>query len=197
MLEGKAIENHSLVLLLEGLQIPRLFRAPLRDRTKCTLQLPGNWCNDFCGFLICAVLYNRLPSEDNTKITMKQVRGGSMGMDTQDGVDWKESVDDKRTWVGYVSFGSLRHTAAWLDETGKAVSFSMPACEYRELCHGFGVSLIPRTSGSGPMDASSPEYHSHIPDRKINFKPKFIVSEYLKFKDDLTCTFQIPSALYE
>ncbi|GKC34440.1 Toll/interleukin-1 receptor domain-containing protein [Tanacetum coccineum] len=73
------------------------------------------------------------------------VRGGSMGIDTQDGADWKESNDvdsqddvdleesddvdweesvyDKRTWVGYVSFGSFRHNATWLDETCKAFSF--------------------------------------------------------------------------
>ncbi|PWA54183.1 toll/interleukin-1 receptor (TIR) domain-containing protein [Artemisia annua] len=56
MLQGKAIENHSMVLKLEGFQIPRMFRPRLHAGTECTLQLPENWCNDFCGFLMCAVI---------------------------------------------------------------------------------------------------------------------------------------------
>ncbi|GJV59653.1 Toll/interleukin-1 receptor domain-containing protein [Tanacetum coccineum] len=90
ILQRKAIENHSMVLQLEGLQIPREFRPRLRAGRKCTLQLPENWCNDFCGFLICAVLDTNM---SHRNIIMKLVRGGSIGIDTQDSADWKESND--------------------------------------------------------------------------------------------------------
>ncbi|PWA83681.1 toll/interleukin-1 receptor (TIR) domain-containing protein [Artemisia annua] len=189
--KGKAIENHSMVLLLEGLQIPREFRSRLRDGTRCTVQLPENWCNDFCGFLMCAVIKGSRYVYSNPKITMKQVRGGSMGIDSQDDEVWKESGDDKRTWVGYVSFGSLRHSTTWLDETCKAVSLSITIKSFndRELCSGFGVSLVPRTSGSGPTDTSLPEYYSELHKKKYDFKPEF------EIQDDLTCTFRIPSVI--
>ncbi|GJR38105.1 Toll/interleukin-1 receptor domain-containing protein [Tanacetum coccineum] len=193
MLQGKATENHSMVLQLEGLQIPRDFRPRLRAGRECTLQLPQNWCNDFSGFLMCAVIDNAVNLVmGSPEITMKQVRDGLMGIDSQDYVVWKESADFKTTWVGYVSFGSLRHTAAWLDETCKAVSFSfciptnptdMPRC----FCHGFGVSLVPRISGSYPTDTSPPEYYSEFHKQKYDFKPKF------EIEDDYTCTFRIPS----
>ncbi|GJW78976.1 Toll/interleukin-1 receptor domain-containing protein [Tanacetum coccineum] len=184
MLQGKAIENHSMVLLLQGLQIPRMFSPRLvRDGTTCTLQLPENWCNDFCGFLICAFIKDgRFQYIISPKITMKPVRGGRMGIDFEDDVVWKESDDDKQTWVGYVSFGSLRHTVAWLDETCEAVYIS-----FGHKCSGFGVSLVPRTSGSGPTDTSPPQYYSELYKKKYDFKPE------LEFEDYLTCSFQIPS----
>ncbi|PWA51804.1 toll/interleukin-1 receptor (TIR) domain-containing protein [Artemisia annua] len=190
MLQGKAIENHSMVLELQGLQVPREFQPRLRDGTRCTVHLPDNWCNDFCGFLMCAVIDDFMPHHEG--ITMKQVRGGSMGIDSQDGVVWKESGDDKRTWVGYVSFGSLRHTTAWLDETCKALSFSivdMRRILGRELCRGFGVTLVPRTIGIGPTDTSPPEYDHEFYKKKYDFKPEF------EIKDELTCTFWIPSVI--
>ncbi|GJX62131.1 Toll/interleukin-1 receptor domain-containing protein [Tanacetum coccineum] len=121
MLQGKAIENHSMVLLLQGFPIPREYQPRLRDGTECTLQLPENWSNDFCGFLLCVVLTDDFKINSSPDITMEQVTGGLMvEMDSQDDVDWEESVDDKITWVGYVSFDSLRHTA-WWDETYRAV----------------------------------------------------------------------------
>ncbi|PWA48641.1 toll/interleukin-1 receptor (TIR) domain-containing protein [Artemisia annua] len=223
MLQGKAIENHSMFLILEGLQIPREFRPRLRDGTRCTVQLPENLCNDYCGFLMCAVIKGEF-NKINTEITMKQVRGGSMGIDSQDDEVWKESVDDKRTWVGYVSFGSLRHSVAWLDETRKAVSFSITILSNEEQCRGFGVSLVPRPSGSGPTDTSPPEYYDDNFKKKYDFKPEFKTKDDSRFRlfnewqnltrreigndrglydfkhefeieDDSTCTFSIPSGL--
>lgn len=45
-------------LRLEGLEIAKRFTPPLGDGIRCTLQLPENFCNDFSGFLMCAVLKN-------------------------------------------------------------------------------------------------------------------------------------------
>nr|GEV17660.1 hypothetical protein [Tanacetum cinerariifolium] len=88
-----------------GLEIPKGFTPCLRDgSSKCTLQLPENWCSDFCGFLICAVLRNDCKSKFTIypTMTMEQVMtGGSMGMDSEDDdVIWKESVGDEITWCG-------------------------------------------------------------------------------------------------
>ncbi|PWA38562.1 disease resistance protein (TIR-NBS-LRR class) family [Artemisia annua] len=171
MLQGKAIENHSIVLLLEGLQIPREFRPRLRAGRKCTLQLPQNWCNDFCGFLMCAPITYAFLYRHYPKITMSPVTGGWMGIDSADDMVWKESVRYKQTWVGYVSFASLRHHVPWLDETQKAVSLYISG----QYLSGFGVSLVPRISGSGPTDTSPAEYYSEFPrHKKIDFKPAFL-----------------------
>ncbi|PWA58021.1 toll/interleukin-1 receptor (TIR) domain-containing protein [Artemisia annua] len=185
MLQGKAIENHSMVLLLEGLQIPREFRPRLQAGYKCTLQLPENWCNDFCGFLMCAVVQVGLLVE-NPMITMKQVRGGSMGIDSQDDVDSEDSQDDvdledSQDDVDLEDFRDDKKNM------GGAVSFFIST---HRRCGGFGVSLVPRTSGSGPTDTSPPEYYHDRKRKKYDFKPEF------EIEDDLTCTFRIPSTEY-
>ncbi|GKC16188.1 Toll/interleukin-1 receptor domain-containing protein, partial [Tanacetum coccineum] len=60
------------------------------------LQLPENWSNDFCRFLLCVVLTDDFKINSSPEISMEQVTGGSMvEMDSQDDVDWEESVDDK------------------------------------------------------------------------------------------------------
>ncbi|GJU59466.1 Toll/interleukin-1 receptor domain-containing protein [Tanacetum coccineum] len=41
---------------IRGLEIPKQFTNRLYAGNKCRLPLPENWCNNFCGFLICAVL---------------------------------------------------------------------------------------------------------------------------------------------
>ncbi|GJW42423.1 hypothetical protein Tco_0071222 [Tanacetum coccineum] len=153
-----------MVLLLEGLQIPREFRPRLRDGTKCTLQLPANWRNDFCGFLMCAVTKHDPIWGISPNITMKQVRGSRMGIAFEDAVVWKESVNDKKIH-------------GWAFISGD------------ELCRGFGVSLVPRTGGSGPTDTSLPQYYSEFDKKNFDFKPEFGI-DY-----DYTCTFRIPSIL--
>ncbi|GJR69597.1 hypothetical protein Tco_0015662 [Tanacetum coccineum] len=72
-----------------------------------------------------------------------------------------------------------------------AVSFSIYVSDgysTRDPCSGFGVSLVPRKSESGPTD-TSPEYYSELLKEKYDFKPIFDVD------DDYTCTFKIPSIL--
>lgn len=104
---------------------------------------------------------------------MKQVMGASMGLDCQHDMIWEESVGDKRTWLGYVSFGSLRHTA-WWDETYKAVLFSIaiPDMGCEDICSGFGVRLGRRKSGICQMETSTDsfEYSDGKNEYTHNFK---------------------------
>nr|GEV21468.1 Toll/interleukin-1 receptor (TIR) domain-containing protein [Tanacetum cinerariifolium]GEV37000.1 Toll/interleukin-1 receptor (TIR) domain-containing protein [Tanacetum cinerariifolium] len=118
MLKGKAIENHSYILQLAGVEIPKGFTPLLINGNKFTLHLSPNWYSDYSGFLICDVLTGSytLPH----KITMKHEKR----MDCQQDVMWEESFHDKITWVGYVSFGSPRHTA-WWNPTSNMIWFSM------------------------------------------------------------------------
>ncbi|KAJ0816912.1 putative P-loop containing nucleoside triphosphate hydrolase, leucine-rich repeat domain superfamily [Helianthus annuus] len=136
-----AIENHYMVLQLTGAKIA-MGNTPLLRGSKCTLQLPENWCNDYSGFLMCAILPSfyigltvRISKSDETN-----------GMDSQSDVFWEESDGnsvDKCTWMVYVSFGSLRQSV-WWDQTYKALSF-----DTEERCRGFGVRLVEKKSRSG------------------------------------------------
>ncbi|GKA05905.1 Toll/interleukin-1 receptor domain-containing protein [Tanacetum coccineum] len=60
MLKGNAIKNESMHLRIRGLEIPKQFTNRLYAGAKCWLPLPENLCNDYCGFLICAVLEDRV-----------------------------------------------------------------------------------------------------------------------------------------
>lgn len=148
-----------MLLQLRGIKIPRKMGNDFWNRTSCTLQLPENWCNDFWGFLMCTVLDLILLSD--LSITMKQVTGGSMDMDSQHDVIFSSYLFCT-TWVGYVSFGSLKNTT-WWDETYNKVSFSVDIPRviqrrddsYSKPCKGFGVRLVPRISGSGPAETST------------------------------------------
>ncbi|PWA52930.1 toll/interleukin-1 receptor (TIR) domain-containing protein [Artemisia annua] len=186
MLKGKAIENHSFILKLAGVEIPKGFTPPLINGNKFTLQLSPNWYSDYSGFLICAVLTGSytLPP----KITMKHENR----MDCQQDVVWEESVDDKITWVGYVSFGSLRHTA-WWNPTSNMISFSMNIfssaipddtsdsdnmSEYmQETCSGLGVKLLSRQSESGPVETTK---SSEFLDKKDDYSHKLRIEYDLK-----------------
>ncbi|GJW87964.1 Toll/interleukin-1 receptor domain-containing protein [Tanacetum coccineum] len=190
MLKGKAIENHSFILQLAGVEIPKGFTPLLINGNKFTLQLSPNWYSDYSGFLICAVLtgsYN-LPQ----KITMKLEKR----MDCQQDVVWEESFDDKITWVGYVSFGSLRHTA-WWNPTSNMISFSMNifssaipddtsdsdnTSEYmQEPCSGFGVKLLYRQSESGPVETTkSSELLDKKDDYSHNLRIKYDLKSFLE-----------------
>ncbi|PWA43398.1 leucine-rich repeat domain, L domain-like protein [Artemisia annua] len=146
---GESAENQCVILQLQDLEIPKGFTPCLRDGSKCTLQLPENWCSDFCGFLMCAVLKNDLAYLLSPGITIKQVTDGLPGMDSEDDVVWKENVGDEITCVWYVPFASLRHTN-WWDSTYKKLSFSF----YIDTLQ-FGVRLARRKGGSGPTETST------------------------------------------
>ncbi|PWA45503.1 leucine-rich repeat domain, L domain-like protein [Artemisia annua] len=159
MLQGETAENQCVIFQLQGLEIPKGFTPCLRDGNECTLQLPDNWCSDFCGFLVCAVAKINLVYP--TTITIQQVPGGLLGMASEDDVVWKESVGDEITsWVWYIPFASLRHTN-WWDSTYKKLSFFINIAdtddngEIIDAFNGFGVRLVRRKGGSGTTETSA------------------------------------------
>ncbi|PWA99313.1 NB-ARC domains-containing protein [Artemisia annua] len=150
MLQGNAMETRSIYLQLEGLEIPKGFKPSLLKGTRFRLQLPPNWYDDFSGFLMCAVLtrgYNL-----TVNISMRYEMDDSVHMDSQ----WEEGEHDEVTWVGYVSFGSLRDST-WWDSSYSAITFSLHCGgeETSESCTGLAVALVPaRKSESNPMEAT-------------------------------------------
>ncbi|PWA66199.1 toll/interleukin-1 receptor (TIR) domain-containing protein [Artemisia annua] len=192
MLQGETAENQCVILQLQGLEIPKGFTPCLRDGSKCTLQLPENWCSDFCGFLMCAVVKNDSGYFFPPTITIKRVTGGLPRMDSEDDVVWKESVGDEITCVGYFPFASLRHTN-WWDSTYKKISFSIKMDTFTDrdnnfqviinACSGFGVRLIRRKGGSGPTETSAKisTDSSGISDGKDDDTPGFRINGDSKY----------------
>ncbi|KAJ0804600.1 putative TIR domain, P-loop containing nucleoside triphosphate hydrolase [Helianthus annuus] len=155
MLQGKAVENHCMVLILEGLKIAKEFTPPLLKECRYTLELPDNWCNNFSGFLMCVVVKGAwFYDMYQPMISIEQVMSG---MDSHNDVVWEGSRNDwgSKTLLLYVSFASLRHTK-WWDETRKEVLFYIEKrIFHRYTCHGIGVRLIPKKSGNGPTETST------------------------------------------
>ncbi|GKC88463.1 Toll/interleukin-1 receptor domain-containing protein, partial [Tanacetum coccineum] len=116
------------------------------------LPLPENWCNDFCGFLICAVVEDHVYSWRSPNITIKEETSDDMHGMFHD-VVWGESFGGKLTWVWYVSFASLRRTE-WWNPTHKNVSFYMQHINDGASI-GIGASLVPMSNGSGLTDTST------------------------------------------
>ncbi|MFS7950266.1 putative TIR domain, P-loop containing nucleoside triphosphate hydrolase [Helianthus anomalus] len=141
MLQEEGNENRSMLLQLRGAEIPNEFTPPLLRGSKCTLQLPENWSNDFCGFLMCAVFSYDFHKSDSIRISMIEEMGK---MDSEDDVVWEESNSDKSTWVWYVPFCSLRHTT-WWNQTYKAVSLNIKD----NRCSGFRTRLVDKRRRGG------------------------------------------------
>nr|GEX19969.1 Toll/interleukin-1 receptor (TIR) domain-containing protein [Tanacetum cinerariifolium] len=72
MLKGNAIKNKNMLLRIRGLEIPKQFTNRLYAGNKCRLRLPENWCNNFCGFLIYAVLKEHVYIIFSPCITIKE-----------------------------------------------------------------------------------------------------------------------------
>ena len=142
--QGNAIEDYFISVTLTK-QIPKMFVGRLVSGRTFTMCLPDNWYNDFCGYLICVVTKSALWKID---IVIKQ------GVDEEDSlfefsfgstaVVEPEIVDKKRTYVGYVSFGSLRHTAC-SNSSYTRTSISLD-CNRVVLDYYCGVELVPRKS---------------------------------------------------
>ncbi|KAD5803686.1 hypothetical protein E3N88_15046 [Mikania micrantha] len=148
MLKGNVIDNGPILLRLKGLDVLKEFTPLLRGR-RCRLQLPENWGNDHCGFLICAVLPNYFHWGDPERIIIRHV---TSGMDFEDDVVWEESDGDgdKHTFVYYISFASMRD-AIWWGKTYKALEFNIE--DYR--CCGFGVRLVSKRSRNAQTETST------------------------------------------
>ncbi|KAD4585087.1 hypothetical protein E3N88_22688 [Mikania micrantha] len=147
MLEAcMAIENHSMFLRLKGIQIAKRFTSDLVRENRCRLQLPENWCNEFSGFLMCGVVFY-----DSMRISVRISKDEEInGMDSEDDVfNWEDTDNEYKygSWMAYVSFGMLRHTA-WWDQTCKALTFQTRG-------RGFGVRLIDKKSTSAPTEMST------------------------------------------
>ncbi|KAJ0579302.1 putative TIR domain, P-loop containing nucleoside triphosphate hydrolase [Helianthus annuus] len=166
MLKGTSIENGCMYLQLGDLKIPKGFTPLLRKGGSCRLELPENWCNDFTGFLMCAVTsYPFIMA--GCDISMKQ----ESGMDFEDDGVWKESDGGHyTTLVWYVSFGSLRHTTWWY-QTHNAVSLKIES-HLRihgpdRYDYGFGVRLVEKKSRSGQTETSTDSSSHYTPKIKI------------------------------
>ncbi|GKF31433.1 hypothetical protein Tco_0101231, partial [Tanacetum coccineum] len=149
-----------------GLEIPKQFTNRLYAGNICRLPLPENWCNNFCGFLICAVLENHAHSWDSPDITIREEASDDMRGMFHD-VVWGESFGDKLTCVWYVSFASLRRTE-WWNPTHNNVSFYIHRCYSTSV--GIGASLVPMNNGSGLTDTSTDS--SEFTD---DYTPKFSI----------------------
>ncbi|GJZ60096.1 Toll/interleukin-1 receptor domain-containing protein [Tanacetum coccineum] len=97
MLKGNAIENQSMHLRIRGLEIPKQFTNRLYAGDKCRLPLLENWCNDFCGFLICAIL-EKHDIMCSRVITLREEASDDMRGMFHD-VIWRESFGGKLAWV--------------------------------------------------------------------------------------------------
>ncbi|XP_035845066.1 TMV resistance protein N-like [Helianthus annuus] len=125
MLEGKAVENGFVHLRLQGVEVVKGFTPHLLRGSTCRLQLSENSCNEFSGFLMCAVLSYKSAwvSRSSVQISMNEV---TSGMDSQDVAVWEvtDNGSDKHTFMWFVSLGSLRH-ATWWNQTHKSLSFEI------------------------------------------------------------------------
>ncbi|GJW49377.1 Toll/interleukin-1 receptor domain-containing protein [Tanacetum coccineum] len=163
MLKGNAIENQSMHLRIKGLEIPKQFTNRLYEGDKCRLPLPENWCNDFCGFLICAVLEHHGLTFSPDIIVREEASDDKHGMFHD--VVWGGRFAGKLTWVCYVSFASLRRTE-WWNPTHKNVSFYI----HPDKFIGIGASFVPMNNGSGLTDTSTDS--SEFTD---DYTPKFSI----------------------
>lgn len=158
-----------MILLVRSLEILRRFTPPRHKGTRYTLELPENWCKDFCGFLMCGTTSKY--RHGKIEITMTHVKG----MDSQPEFSSNNLVDiatSTVTWVVYFSFGLLTHTT-WWDETSNVISFS------NERSSALGVRLIPRKTQSVQMETitdSSQFYYT-----KDGFVTRFHIKHDSKF----------------
>ncbi|GKE17053.1 Toll/interleukin-1 receptor domain-containing protein, partial [Tanacetum coccineum] len=98
MLKGSALKNESMLLRIRSLEIPKQFTNCLYEGSKCSLPLPENWCNDFCGFLICAVLEKHVDIWCYSVISISEEASDEMRVMFHD-VVWGESFGGNLTWV--------------------------------------------------------------------------------------------------
>ncbi|GJY99163.1 hypothetical protein Tco_0516593 [Tanacetum coccineum] len=67
-----------MLLRIRGLEIPKQFTNRLYAGDTCRLPLPENWCNDFCGFLICVVVEDHVDLWSSPDITIKEEASDDM-----------------------------------------------------------------------------------------------------------------------
>nr|XP_043629636.1 disease resistance protein Roq1-like isoform X2 [Erigeron canadensis] len=132
MLQGNAVKHHFMSLALEH-RVLKLYEESVVDESKCILWVPDNWCNDFSGFLIHCVIEHQEP---NVTIIIEQE---VVQLDKEEGNHQNESSVSRHppTYIGYISFTSLRHTT-WWNPAFSVISFSLGGTK-------FEVELVPKT----------------------------------------------------
>ncbi|PWA52135.1 NB-ARC domains-containing protein [Artemisia annua] len=130
MLQGNAVENHFMSLSCGSTSSDIMPHQPT-----FTLQLPHNWYNDFTGFLC---------TDRNTwgqcLIVIKQEET-CLDVQRDHWPEFDKNPDsDEYSTVGYVSFGSLRHTSWWNPAYNK-LSFEL---ELGNKKFNLKVGLVPR-----------------------------------------------------
>ncbi|XP_023771114.2 TMV resistance protein N [Lactuca sativa] len=178
MLKGHAIEDHLISVILDY-EIPKeyVFVGRLFRGNTFRLRLPHDWHNDFSGFLIHVVTHDGCP---NIKITIKEEK---LDEDLPFRF-WHESnynaMDRCRiisTYVGYVSFNSLRLTACLnLNSLYSVISISLRQSwsNASPAANRIGVSLVPKTKHKGdPMKTAKDS--SEFGDEKDKSSPIFAI----------------------
>ncbi|KAI3750752.1 hypothetical protein L2E82_21546 [Cichorium intybus] len=138
MLKGNALEDHFISVTLEH-DIPKGIVGRLFMGDKFTLCLPPcDSYNDFYGFLIHVVTDAILPT---IQIIIKQEQDEDPSFELlQESNEELEPEYRRKTYVGYVSFNSLRHIAC-LNSTYNVISISSDGHVDR-----IGATLVPRKS---------------------------------------------------
>ncbi|KAJ0861950.1 putative TIR domain, P-loop containing nucleoside triphosphate hydrolase [Helianthus annuus] len=127
--QGNAIEHHFMSLALEH-QVRQMSAPSQVSRSRFVMQLPHNWYNDFCGFLIHNVIDHQEPCV--TIVIKQEISAGECNYQNE----LFQDPPPPPTYIGYVSFSSLRHT--WLNSECNMISFYMGG--------KFEVKLVPRQS---------------------------------------------------
>ncbi|KAJ9554590.1 hypothetical protein OSB04_018635 [Centaurea solstitialis] len=154
MLQGNAIEDYYISVLLDGPYIP--IRGVVDGIF--TLQLPWNWHDNFSGFLVYIDCWDKLWSN---VIVIKEV----MGRENKDDILEVSNEDEKSKrmkGLQYISFNSLKDTS-WWDSTHTTISFFIDD----DVC--LKVELVPKRS-HGDDDSierpKGPPYYSEFWDEE-------------------------------
>ncbi|KAI3696363.1 hypothetical protein L1987_79377 [Smallanthus sonchifolius] len=115
MSQGNAIEHHFMSLALEH-RVLQMSGPSQVSQSRFVLQLPHNWYNEFCGFLIHTVIDYQEPY---VTITIEQeIDEGECSYRNE----LFPHPPPPPTYIGYVSFSSLRQ-ATWLNSQCNTISF--------------------------------------------------------------------------
>ncbi|XP_071704613.1 disease resistance protein Roq1-like [Rutidosis leptorrhynchoides] len=148
MLQGNGIQHQFMSLALEH-RVLKLYEESVVDGSKFVLQLPHNWDNDFSGFLIhCVIDYQ----EPNVTIVIKQ----EVLVDEEECNHQNElSVGSHPpTYIGYISFNSLRNTK-WWNPAYSVISFFLKGTKFEvELIHNKGKGIHHVETIEGTSDCS-------------------------------------------
>ncbi|KAL7586432.1 hypothetical protein Lser_V15G37485 [Lactuca serriola] len=124
MLKGNASEDYFINITLTY-QIPKVFVGRMFRVRTFTWCLPDGWYNDFCGFLICVVTRMLMFPAINVVIKQEVDKDSpfELSQESNEAVEPKYNASST-TYVGYISFVSLRHTT-FLYSSYTMISFSL------------------------------------------------------------------------